>query len=152
MRTVPFQLLLPVNVRLVFRGVDGHKHFRCKLIAFYATDDMQRFSDCELSIHASSRNPHALLAAALAELVEFRAIEEFSENARDLGFDNSRAVVFHNDTRPSVVIAHLHPDIGEDPSSSQASSALSTVSLTAVTKPLEGVSKPSRWRFLRKNS
>ena len=110
MRTVPFQLLLPVNVRLFFRGVDGHKHFRCKLIAFHTTDDMQRFSDCELSMHASRRNPHALLAAGLAELLEFRAIEELSENARDLALDDSRPVVFDNDlyVRDSSLPAYLH--------------------------------------------
>ena len=38
------------------------------------------------------------------------------------------------------------------PASSQASSELSTHSLTAVSSALRGLSKPSRWRFLVKNS
>ena len=38
------------------------------------------------------------------------------------------------------------------PASSQASSALSTASFTQVSSALRGLSKPSRWRFLVKNS
>src|SRR3989442_15370235 len=41
---------------------------------------------------------------------------------------------------------------GRMPASSQASSELSTASFTAVRSALEGLSKPSRWRFLVKNS
>ena len=38
------------------------------------------------------------------------------------------------------------------PASSQASSELSTASLMVVSRAFEGLSKPSRWRFLAKNS
>src|SRR5215217_939900 len=41
---------------------------------------------------------------------------------------------------------------GRMPASSLASSALSTASLTQVRSALRGLSKPSRWRFLVKNS
>src|SRR2546425_993523 len=41
---------------------------------------------------------------------------------------------------------------GRMPASSHASSALSTASLTQVRSALRGLSKPSRWRFLVKNS
>src|SRR5438552_6172175 len=41
---------------------------------------------------------------------------------------------------------------GRIPASSQASSALSTASLTQVSSALRGLSNPSRWRFLVKNS
>ena len=41
---------------------------------------------------------------------------------------------------------------GRMPASSQASSALSTASLTQVSSALRGLSKPSKWRFLVKNS
>src|SRR3990172_8148734 len=41
---------------------------------------------------------------------------------------------------------------GRRPASSDASSALSTASLTQVRSALRGLSKPSRWRFLVKNS
>src|SRR5204863_5166055 len=41
---------------------------------------------------------------------------------------------------------------GRMPASSAASSALSTASLTQVRSALRGLSKPSRWRFLVKNS
>ena len=41
---------------------------------------------------------------------------------------------------------------GRMPASSQASSELSTASFTLVSSALRGESKPSRWRFLAKNS
>src|SRR5437660_3067844 len=41
---------------------------------------------------------------------------------------------------------------GRMPPSSHASSALSTASLTQVRSALRGLSKPSKWRFLVKNS
>ena len=41
---------------------------------------------------------------------------------------------------------------GRMPASSQASSELSTASLTVVSSALRGLSNPSRWRFLAKNS
>src|SRR5580765_5089261 len=41
---------------------------------------------------------------------------------------------------------------GNVPASSQASSELSTASLTAVSSALRGLSNPSKWRFLAKNS
>src|SRR3989454_2431620 len=41
---------------------------------------------------------------------------------------------------------------GRMPASSAASSALSTASLTQVRSAFRGLSKPSRWRFLVKNS
>src|SRR5262245_24633817 len=41
---------------------------------------------------------------------------------------------------------------GTMPASSQASSELSTASLTAVSNALRGLSNPSRWRFFAKNS
>src|SRR5437867_5568477 len=41
---------------------------------------------------------------------------------------------------------------GRIPASSQASSALSTASLTQVSRALRGLSKPRRCRFLVKNS
>ncbi len=41
---------------------------------------------------------------------------------------------------------------GRMPASSQASSELSTASLMVVSSAFDGLSKPSRWRFLVKNS
>jgi hypothetical protein len=41
---------------------------------------------------------------------------------------------------------------GRMPASSDASSALSTASFTQVRSAFRGLSKPSRWRFLVKNS
>src|SRR3990167_9413235 len=76
---------------------------------------MQRLANGELPIHARSRDPHPLLAARLAQLVEFRAIEELAEDAGDLVLDNARTVVLHHDTRLPVALAHLHADLGKYP-------------------------------------
>ena len=62
-RTVPLQPLLLVDVRLVLGGVNRHIHFRGKLIALDAADDVQRLADGELPVHSRSRDPHPLLAA-----------------------------------------------------------------------------------------
>src|SRR5690242_21387267 len=55
--------------------------------------------------------------------------------------------VFSSDATSSLTITS-----GRMPASSQASSALSTASLTHVSSALRGLSNPSRWRFLVKNS
>ena len=62
-RTVPFQLFLPVDVRLVLGGIDRDIHFRSKLLALDAADDVQRLADGELPVHSCGRDPHSLLAA-----------------------------------------------------------------------------------------
>src|SRR6185503_9807907 len=53
---------------------------------------------------------------------------------------------------PLAITSSLTITSGKMPASSQASRALSTASLTHVSKALRGLSKPSRWRFLVKNS
>src|SRR5262245_39294790 len=53
---------------------------------------------------------------------------------------------------PLAATSSLTTMSGRIPASSQASSALSTASLTQVNRALRGLSKPRRWRFLVKNS
>src|SRR5215831_1777704 len=53
---------------------------------------------------------------------------------------------------PLAATSSLTTMSGRIPASSQASSALSTASLTQVKRALRGLSKPSRCRFLVKNS
>src|SRR5262245_31072007 len=53
---------------------------------------------------------------------------------------------------PLATASSLTVTSGRIPASSQASSALSTASLTQVRSALRGLSKPRRWRFLVKNS
>src|SRR5438477_8631998 len=53
---------------------------------------------------------------------------------------------------PLAATSTLMTTSGRIPASSQASSALSTASLTQVRSALRGLSNPRRWRFLVKNS
>src|SRR5215510_1582973 len=53
---------------------------------------------------------------------------------------------------PLGATSSLTTTSGRIPASSEASSALSTASLTQVRSALRGLSKPRRWRFLVKNS
>src|SRR5881397_189752 len=53
---------------------------------------------------------------------------------------------------PLAATSSLTTTSGRIPASSQASSALSTASLTQVSRALRGLSKPRRCRFLVKNS
>src|SRR3989449_5410789 len=53
---------------------------------------------------------------------------------------------------PLATASTLTTTSGRIPASSQASSALSTASLTQVSSALRGLSNPRRWRFLVKNS
>src|SRR5262245_16586999 len=53
---------------------------------------------------------------------------------------------------PFGATANLTTTSGRMPASSQASRALSTASLTQVSNAFRGLSKPSKWRFLVKNS
>ena len=54
--------------------------------------------------------------------------------------------------RVSAICSSSTPISGTTPASSQASMELSTASFTAVSSARRGESKPSRCRFLRKNS
>src|ERR671912_862762 len=53
---------------------------------------------------------------------------------------------------PFVATSSLTITSGKMPASSQASSALSTASLTQVSRAFRGLSKPNKWRILVKNS
>ena len=93
----------------------------------------QGFAGRELGIHPHRRDPHALLPARLTELVEFRAVEELSEDASKLLIHDARTVVFHGYAEHVVsLVRHLDLDLGKNAASSHASSALSTASLTVV--------------------
>ncbi|MCZ7660324.1 MAG: hypothetical protein M5U07_21935 [Xanthobacteraceae bacterium] len=113
-RTVPGQAPLLVDVRAVPGRVDRHEELGGELVARDATDDVQGLADGELPVHAGGRDPHALLAAGLAELVEFRAVEQLAEDPRDLALDDSGPVVLDDDARSPVAVAHLDPDLGQD--------------------------------------
>ncbi len=101
---------LPAISGAVVGRVDGDVKLGRQRLTLDATDDVQRLANRKLAIHARRRNAHALLAAGLAELVDFRTIKQLAENARDLALDNARAVVFDGDPRPLETAAHLDRD------------------------------------------
>ena len=116
-------------------------------------DDLHRLAGREHAVHAGGADADALLAAAHPQAVELRAVEQLAEDQRNLLLDDARAVVLHADLE---AIGAGRFDVtqisGTMPASSQASSELSTASLTVVSRALRGLSKPSRCRFLAKNS
>ena len=94
------------------------------------------------------------------------AVEQLAEDLRHLGLHDARAVVLHDHEEAALALRELRRSAswprgevvdldgssGRMPASSQASSELSTASLMVVSSAFEGLSKPSRWRFLAKNS
>ena len=113
LRAVPFQPAFPVDVRLVPGGVDRDIELRSKRLALDAAHDVQRFADGELCIHARGGYSHSLLATRLAELVEFRPIQELAEDAGDLTFDDAGPVILHGDERLSSALPHFDSDLGQ---------------------------------------
>ena len=111
---VPRRASLSVDIGLVPDRIDRNMKFGGELVSLDAAEDMERLGEGELRIHARSRNSHALLAARLAQFVEFRPVEELAEYARDLGLEDPRPVVLDHDPALAVALAHLHSDFRQD--------------------------------------
>src|SRR5207247_8235651 len=58
--------------------------------------DPDRLPGRELSVHARGRDPDSLLPPRLTKRVKLRAIEELTEDPRNLGLDDARAVVLND--------------------------------------------------------
>ena len=62
-----------------------------------ARDDDRGKAACQLRVEHGSRDPDALLPPGLPDLVEPGAVQEFTEDKRDLRGDDAGAVVLDND-------------------------------------------------------
>ncbi len=125
-RVLPVDLLALEDPRLVLLGVDLHLEEVGGRPRAGARDDLHRLAGGELCVHAGRRDADALLAAAHAQPVELRAVEQLGEDRRNLLADDPRPVVAHRDPEPrglagrrrrAVGRHHLqrHEDVGQDP-------------------------------------
>ena len=76
-------------------------------------DDLYRLARGEHAVHASGADADALLAAAHAQAVELRAVEQLAEDQGDLFLEDAGAVVLDADletVRPGLF--DVHPDFG----------------------------------------
>jgi hypothetical protein len=89
-------------------------------------------------------NADALLPSALAKTVKLRSVEQFAEDQWNLLLENAGTVVLHANLETVVSrLFNVHPDFRQDAGF-----------FTRVERVVDGLglSKPSRWRFLAKNS
>ena len=162
-RLLPVDLFVLVDQRLVLLRVDLDFEEMRRGLGADPGNNFDRFAGRELSIHPGGGDPDALLPAAHPQTMKLRPVEQLRENPRNLLTDDARAVVGYRDAKPGRLAGRhrlarstpprsLTVTSGRIPASSQASSALSTASLTQVNSAFRGLSKPSRCRFFVKNS
>src|SRR5215813_9394169 len=94
---LPVDLLALEDPRLVLLGVDLHFEVMGGRPRARARNDLHRLARGELGVHARRRDADALLAAAHAQAVELRPVEELGEDGRDLLADDAGTVVAHRD-------------------------------------------------------
>ncbi len=133
------------NPRLVLLRVDLNLVVVGRLLGVDPRDDLHRLAGGLHAIHAGCRDADALLPAALPQPVKLRAVEQLAENQRNLLLDDAGAVVLDADFVAVEPVCSMWTQIsGRMPASSQASSELSTASLTVVSSALRGLSKPEQ--------
>ena len=93
----PVDLLLLEDPRLVLLGVDLHFEVVRRRPRAGARDDLHRLAGGQLRVHAGRRYADALLAAAHAQPMKFRPVEQLGEDPRDLLAHDAGAVVDHGD-------------------------------------------------------
>src|SRR5437899_1065222 len=98
-RRLPVDLLLLQNQRLVLLGVYLASAVLGGRSPARPRDDLNRLAGRELTVHPGRRDADALLAAAHAQPVEFRSVQELREDRRDLLSDDTGAVVGHGDAK-----------------------------------------------------
>jgi hypothetical protein len=123
---LPVDLLALEDPRLVLLGVDLDFEVVRRGPRPGARGDLHRLAGRELGVHAGRGDADALLAAAHAQPVELRAVEELGEDRRNLLADDAGAVVDDRDAEPRrlagggrrrAVARHdldLDHDVGED--------------------------------------
>ena len=95
---VPFKGLLGNDIGLVRLDPDLDLKPLGRFFGTGAGYDHGRKAAGQLGVQHRRRDPDALLAARLADLVEPRPVEKFAKHIRDLSRDDTRPVVLDNDT------------------------------------------------------
>jgi hypothetical protein len=123
-RITPIGFLVHEDHRLVALEVHAQLVVVRRLGFERAAGDLDGFGRRDLAVHAGRRDPDALLAAAHPQAVELGAVQEFPEDAGDLGLHDSGPIVAHR--KDIMVLCVLHfPDF--DPDSRQDAGFLAGV-------------------------
>ena len=107
-------LLVPLRERLVVDD-DGLVLPRVELDVEHvgglrpsdAARDADRLAGRDLAVHRGRRDADALLAAALLQAVELRAVEQLPEDLRHLLLDDARAVVLNDHQEAALALRQL---------------------------------------------
>ena len=94
---LPVDLEVPLDHRLVAKGIDDQFVAVGRFAPAGAALDDDRFAGGELAIHARGTDANALLASTLTQAVEFRPIQQLAKYLRDLGPDDAWTIVRHLD-------------------------------------------------------
>src|SRR6516225_2523794 len=77
-------------------------------------NDLHRLACSQHPVHARSADPDSLLSSTHPQSMKFRTIEQFSEDERDLFFDNARPVILDTDFVPIGTRSFdMNPDLGK---------------------------------------
>jgi hypothetical protein len=162
-RVLPVDLLVLEDPRLVLLGVDLDLEVVRARPRARARRDLYRLAGRELRVHPGGGDADPLLATAHAQPVELRAVEELGEDRGNLLADDAGAVVADRDAEAGRLAGRRRRAVGRydlqrDDDVGQDAGFLGRVErvvdgfLHAGEECLPGLSKPSRWRFLVKNS
>src|SRR5260370_20602585 len=113
---LPLQLLIRLHHRSVLSGVDPDFEMMGGTALPGFRGDNDRLASGELPVHCGGRDSDPLLAAGLLEPVELGAIEELSEDLRNLRLYDARPVVldFHHEPIRGE-LADLHEELRQKP-------------------------------------
>src|SRR5215469_3687125 len=103
------------NLRHVPPRVDLDFEVMRRLLWRSHGNDLHGFARGQHPVHARSADPDSLLSSTHPQSMEFRTIEQFSEDERDLFFDNARPVVLDTDfVATGTRRFDMNPDLGNN--------------------------------------
>src|SRR5439155_3778496 len=124
-RRLPVDLLVLEDPWLVLLGVDLDFEVVGRRARAGARDDLHRLTGRQLGVHAGRGDPDPLLAAAHAQAMELRAVEELGEDRWNLLADDAGTVIGDRDTEAGRLAGrrrrpvarrdlHFDDDVGQD--------------------------------------
>ena len=112
---VPLGLRFREDIGVVLFRVDRHLESARRCPPTRPGHHLHGFSSCEQSVHAGCRNADTLLTPGLLQTVEFRSVQEFTEDLRHLAPDDSGTIILDDDAE--AILGDLcdgDEDFGQD--------------------------------------